>query len=265
MPSPGEYLDLLDPLANHPLNRGLVFLWLGLEHLSGGGSVYDLTNRTAGGVPTGGPTWIAWKDGFAALSFDGINDYVSVPTLPKLPDDYTVVMEVTPSGGLLDQYLLADWSFAERNFLFRLEGSEIVELLNGDGTTNQDSTCTGNALSIGSRYVIGARRSGSTFNVWQDGIQVASVAGAHSGGSTSNTVNLFADGSGTSNFPGSCGLVAIYDRALSDGEMLGVADQICGCYPDTLRRVSNRVWSFGADQGGVAATGYKYLPLLGVG
>ena len=75
---------------NHPLVKGLVGWWLMNE--GSGGKVFDLSGNNNIGSLQGDTTWTAGKHG-SCLSFDGNEDYVSLP-FTSLAYPYTVCMWV---------------------------------------------------------------------------------------------------------------------------------------------------------------------------
>jgi hypothetical protein len=52
----GRYVDLGNPVADHPLNRGLLAWWMALPNNAGGGTLFDLTRRYPGTL-TNAPVW----------------------------------------------------------------------------------------------------------------------------------------------------------------------------------------------------------------
>lgn len=54
-----------------------------------GTTAYDTSGNGNNGTLTNGPTWVHGKIG-GALSFDGVNDYVNLPSLPSITAPYTV-------------------------------------------------------------------------------------------------------------------------------------------------------------------------------
>jgi len=65
-------------IVGHPLARGLVGCWLFNE--GGGLYAFDLSGRNNKGTLTNGPLWYPGRTGLS-LSFDGADDYVSIPDL----------------------------------------------------------------------------------------------------------------------------------------------------------------------------------------
>jgi hypothetical protein len=73
---PDGIVDLLDPVADHDLNRGL-FAWLyPIDGLTGGDALYDLCGRHHASLAAGTarPSWTNEANGLTALQFDGTND-----------------------------------------------------------------------------------------------------------------------------------------------------------------------------------------------
>jgi hypothetical protein len=82
--TPFGRIDTRQPIDwQHPLNRGLLSCWLPFGPWRGGGTLRDLARRNDGTL-TNGPTWTAGPNGFGAVQFDGVNDYVDCGTIPGL-------------------------------------------------------------------------------------------------------------------------------------------------------------------------------------
>lgn len=62
-------IDLLNPVADHELNRGLISWWLPLENVSGGPTMWDVVGGNHGTL-TGSPAWSVGPSEWGAVSFD---------------------------------------------------------------------------------------------------------------------------------------------------------------------------------------------------
>ena len=80
-------VDWTQPVADHPLNDGLVSWWLAIpNHTSGTATWRDLCGKNDGTLTNFVNVDTAWKTqgqpgGFGALDFDGTNDYVVTPSI----------------------------------------------------------------------------------------------------------------------------------------------------------------------------------------
>src|SRR5690349_4775681 len=86
---PPQLIDLGNPVADHPLNLGLVAWWLSLPNNSGGTRLFDITGHGNTGTLTAGPTWRTglpvWGPGFSSLKFvTGSSQYVDCGNAPVL-------------------------------------------------------------------------------------------------------------------------------------------------------------------------------------
>lgn len=246
----GKYLDLGNPVADHPLNQSLVSWWLPLPNNSGGSRLFDLRGGNHGTL-TSGPTWTAGPNGFGAVQFDGSNDYVDLGNAPQL--------EITGHLTLAAFVRTTDLSGYR----------ELLQCAQGGSPFNG--------------YGFGTGSNGNKFGYWQNGfsdwqnsgtdckddkyhlwtVTVDSATGSFyldgrpdgtfSAGSRSASGQQKSIGAGA-NVPRylACklGCLWVYSRALSASEVAGLYDQTLRGHPDTLRRWTPRVWSFGTAGGG---------------
>lgn len=92
------YVDLRNPVSNHPLNRNLVAWWLPLDNNMGGNTLFDLKYRYPGSLGAGSasPSWqgagaSSPRQG-GSLFFDGVNDTVALPNFSSnFTDEATVL------------------------------------------------------------------------------------------------------------------------------------------------------------------------------
>lgn len=93
MPGP-RLIDLGDPVADHPLNYGLVAWWLGLPNTSGGGTLFDLVRQPGyDGTLTNGPTRTPDPSGFGGVAVtSGSSQYVGNTTLPVLAPPFAAAV-----------------------------------------------------------------------------------------------------------------------------------------------------------------------------
>lgn len=81
---------------SHPDNAGLACLLVGLPPTDGGGTLYDLTGKTAGATLQGGATWAGTPHGQSGLAFAGGTNAMraisaSNPNLPvRATDSWTI-------------------------------------------------------------------------------------------------------------------------------------------------------------------------------
>lgn len=241
-----DVIDLLDPVADHPLNDGLVGWWMPLENNWGGSYLYDLCGKSHGTLtnfPTG--CWGAAQDGSGTLTCDGVNDYVSIGTntaVGKIAGALTavVVLRTTDAGSpnrhLIGAYVVSPpytgwglslqsgwpqfWSNANAGGVWLTSSGSITDglwhhlIVTGTGTS-------------GAFYLDGAPRGTFTF----------AAPGSHSG-----SVTLMARSDGAYHCGGTIQSIAVLDRAVTAEGAKFLHQQWQQGYPDLLKRTPARFW-----------------------
>lgn len=237
------------PVVDHPLNRGLVGWWLPLPQWSGGSQLFDLLGRLPGTL-TGGPTWTTVPGSeFGALTFDGSNDYVDLGNSTTFDvTAFSIVARIrltaTPRGGIFDK--LNNGSFNGYTYVHNQNGMQVqalfVDAVGWQYSTTaipQSEWCTV-GVSFGGAFYLNGKADGS-------------VTGGTPTAQT-QTAKIGQDYAG--NFlTGSIAWVQLYSRALSADEHFALYVQGLQQFPDLLKRVPSRVWSFATSVGGAPATG----------
>jgi hypothetical protein len=260
---PGPRLiDLGNPVADHPLNRGLVAWWLGLPNNSGGSRLFDLTGRYSPGTLTNGPTWAPGPDAaFRALSFDGTDDTAAFPLTASFPRTAGTVFlraRSTTASGI------------RQMFMWRVDGSNEIGLVDFNGTFGLNLACQYNAggtnKNVGyatslttnewaSLAVVWDAGAASVLRLYLNGREVGTAATGLGTMSGSNPLFYHIGGAnGSDYFLGQIESTLLWERALSAGEVAALCDQSRRGYPDLLRRYTPRTWYFGAQAGGGGTT-----------
>lgn len=256
---PVRSINAANPVADHPLNRGLTAWWLGLPNIAGGSRLFDLGGRYPGTL-TNGPTWRPAADPgfFNGLDFDGANDYVTFGTSwAPLQGDFTLSMWLRPdtwaSGvGEFSGILSKRSAFASMAWeLFYNDSSQSVD----QGTAEGLAWASGNSLSngtigfgvvppLGSWSHVALTRSGNTYVCYLNGVtgSTETRAGVVPGGSDQVVMGVLGSelaGTAAYHYNGQISDVRVYDgRALSASAVWGLYDQGRRGNPDTLRTYS---------------------------
>jgi hypothetical protein len=252
-------IDLGNPVADHPLNRGLVSWWLPLPNTSGGSRLLDIVRGPGSrytGTLTGGPTWEAGPTGFASINFDGSDDRVTT-------FDFTDPV-VTVTGWFNTRSLSAlQHIFGHRNTTRR---SQLMIAATTGTVTFETSNTTPTVNSINSASTVTVDRwywfcatvdYPNTFKaLWLNGVEETSTTGI-SGALGAGGV-AFALGSRSATlsgpFNGRITGARYYGRAFTGSEQYALyADELAGC-PTTLRRYTPKTFSFGKPAAGGAVT-----------
>jgi hypothetical protein len=251
-------LDAVSPVEwGHPLNRGRVQWLSGLPGFGVGPVAHDLTGNRNHGVLAAGATWGYGPPGVRAVVMNGTDDHVS----------FTQV-------GVSNGVTIAAWVYATA-----LSGRQGVchngkVFLGTNGTTiewwpNTDTTVvSAGSIATGRWYRLLATQAGTSYAVYLDGNVTGSGTTVGLNGSAEATTCWGKFNGTTWPWVGSYTDMSIWRRGVSAAEAWAEYDQSRRGYPDLLRRVSSRVWSFGYDTGGGGGGGgltFKNLLLLGCG
>lgn len=241
----------------HPLNAGLVGDWTPapLPGWSGGLTLRDLVRggrRPNDGTLTNGPTWVGGPhDGFRALNFDGVDDYVDIADDPVWDANYITLScwfrtTATATRALLDR----DDEGSSRCWQFRCN-SPRIEFIPFVGGSPLFANGTSNPID-GRWHHAAATYDGATARVYVDGLLEGSAAGA--GVMSPGTIGprFGRRRQGDSQFGGAIADWRFYSRALSAAAIYALYDQRRRDSPDLYRWL--RPWSFGVAVAGGGTT-----------
>lgn len=258
MPTPAV-IDLSNPVADHPLNRGLVSWWLPLPNTGGGTTLIDLVATGRNHLTlTNGPTWATGPNGTGqALSLTAASSQYAqysgavVTAVPLTMACWFNVNNVTGdhclvslgASGSEDYFgLIANGSIAGDPI--RAPVRQGASGAFGETTTSFSAGVWSHACAV---FATNANRTaylnGGGAGSDTTSLTPASMALTGVGRLSRLTPAFYTDGRITD--------VRIYNRALSADEVLALYRQGLRGNPDTLRRFAPRVWSFG----GAAAAG----------
>jgi len=225
-----DYLDL-QIIANQWLSSGLLVTPL-QPSTAGLVAHYEFegtTNDSAGanhGISTGDPGFVAGKVG-QAISLDGLNDYVAVEGSYLLAS-YTVAMWFRVDGGAGNRDLFSAYDSAGgHGILLEVTGTGTLRFLHRFpfGTGGGTSIYTSTAYADGAWYHAVIVKSADTMTLYVDGQRIGSAADStqFSQALQRLTLGVLKHDSLTRYFPGAFDDVYLYSRALTYGEVAGLA------------------------------------------
>lgn len=247
-------IDLGNPVANHPLNVGVVAWWLPLANNSGTTTLFDIANRPGyNGALTNGPTWGPGPNGFGSLAFNSASSqYVELGVNPPIADFGTgpfslaCVFYRTSVVSGRQTFIRFDSDSGGR------PGYWLFESGGGSGFGFHVAAATLTDVATGSygagvwTWAAATRDAAGNAVIYCNGQQVASTTGATgSAGGTARNLRLAGFNAG-SYLSGGLSSVQIFKGiSLSAAQISALyLDWRLG-YPDTLRRFTPTVWSFG--------------------
>lgn len=256
----GSYVDLGNPVADHPLNAGLVAWWLGLPNNSGGGTLFDLCGQRPATL-TNGPAWSPSPGGFAGLSLDGTDDYAVADPFRFDPatSGYTYSAWIKPA--------FASSSGTRRGLICWRAGGIVggdqsrVRLIWLDGSSGfylddkaryafsgKPSFASGEA-----HHIAFTRTAAGGGQYYWDGSPLSTTTVIDLGGiEPANTYPIYIglDSENSAAWSGGLWDTRVYSRALTAADHAGLYDQGRRGHPDTLRRYRPWVAVLGAAAGG---------------
>lgn len=254
-----DILDYGNPVAQHPLNEGLVSWWLQLPLNRGSSRLLDLTRRNHGTL-TNGPTWQGARGrpgGWGAINQLAGNQYVLVSRTDLIfpsETDGTLAfwwrkVDTTGRTAVNAARVEEDFDASARVLVTTNYGGGFVIFDWGgwdEGSTRVSTSWSADTAWHHWCYTVGG---GLGMRIYRDGVLVASNSAT-----PFRTVDTrdFQIG----NFIGSYGDLAdhddwrAYSLALSATEVAALYDESRAGYPRCLRRVRRAAWSAPAAPGG---------------
>jgi hypothetical protein len=216
------------PQPQAPANSSLLGYWSFNE--GGGTSASDDAGDTAPGALIGGAGWTTGRFG-AAVSLDGVNDYVALPNVNVSGSAMTIAAWVrTSSFGTTDQRFVSKAVDGTINGQYWTVGAYVTGQgqrrlrfwLRTGGSTSTLSASSGD-VPVGTWYHVAAVYDGATMRLFLNGTQVGQVV--KSGTIAANSaaaVNVGRSHNGGGFANGAIDDVRIYDRALTGDELAQV-------------------------------------------
>lgn len=231
-------INLGNPVSSSPLNRGLVGWWLALPQRMGGLRFLDLCQPGNHGTLTNGPTWSSAAGrpgGFGSLSFDGINDYVTIPAI-SLTNTHTVSAWVRLDAAGSYPMILTSAAGPDLRFFvanrYPMYGANTVYAV---------------AATLGEWNHYLATSNGTNTALYLNGTSVATSV--VDGTTRSGTINIGRRSDGFY-LTGGIDDVRLWDRTLSADEARAAYNDSRTGYPQTLNRLPMRVYGTAGGGGG---------------
>ena len=201
----------------------------GLSYSGSGSNWVDLSGNYNNGTLINGPTFNSANEG--TIAFDGTNDYISFNTQPLSSTAFTIILNFKVSSftaqGTKFRRLIAinQTGYAFDNpFAFFVNDTGQLGYLFGNGSTNTEEMITitgGPTLEINKWYHATLTFNGTQKKLYIGGNLVSTITNSTTFTNSLNNKLIIGSRNGTDGcLQGSIGAVHIYDRALSDAEVL---------------------------------------------
>lgn len=243
-----------DPVNwGHPLNRGLVSWWLGLPGTGGGATLFDLVRQPGyNGTLTNGPTRAPMPNGFGGLTFDGANDYVSVPSAGNFTtSDFSASFWVRRDGDSSSgSVFIYKGLFNTNGWFIQSENStgRYLKLVTNQSGANQQTYVGSEKLVAGVWSHVVVTRAGASARIYVNGLDVTGTTGSHVNPASSSDALQFGQYGTTAttfSWVGAGGDFRLYSRALSASEAWLLYEEGRRGLPNLLRRAPRRAWLTG--------------------
>ena len=244
-----RHIDWRDPVADHPLNDGLVSWWLAVpNHTAGGATWRDLCGKNDGTLANFANVDQAWQTqgqpgGFGALEFDGSNDGVLAANNPATdwPVTLSAWFRVPVSGGEVLAAIVNTGAWTDSAILGVQGPSGYLTVDNARGGWGAQLVGS-TAVWTGWRHGAVVWRSGNTRQLYLDGqLDGEDALGKnYPVGADATSIGYLARISPVSYFDGEISDVRIWDRPLTASEIQDYYHRSQRYYPELLNRPTRR-------------------------
>jgi hypothetical protein len=201
----------------------------GLSYSGTGSNWVDISGNYNNGFLTNGPTYNSASEG--TIVFDGTNDYISFNSQPLSPTAFTIIVNFKistfTSQGTKFRRLIAinQTGYAFDNpFAFFVNDTGKLGYLFGNGASNTEEMLTitdGPTLEINKWYHATLTFNGTQKKLYIGGNLVSTITNSTTFTNSLNNKLIIGSRNGTDGcMQGSIGTVHIYNRALSDTEVM---------------------------------------------
>jgi N,N-dimethylformamidase beta subunit-like protein/uncharacterized protein DUF4082/concanavalin A-like lectin/glucanase superfamily protein/fibronectin type III domain protein/BACON domain-containing protein/Big-like domain-containing protein len=229
---------------------GLVGAW-GFDEASGT-TVSDTSPTANSGSVVGALRSTTGRFG-GALSFDGVNDRVTVPDVPALDLTTGMTLEAWVSPTAVNDWRTVMLKERAGNLVYSLYGSSDNGRPSAFVQTPLESDVRGTAaLAVNTWAHLASTYDGTTLRLYVNGTQVASRAVSGSITASTGVLSIGGNGSWGEWFAGLIDEVRVYNRALSASEVAADMTTPVTCAGPPVLAVSPAGLSFSGTQGGAA-------------
>ena len=198
------------------------------------GNLYNGSNICSNPPTSGCPTWVDGKFG-KALSFDGVDDYVNIPSSPSLNGLNTITLSVwvnptkTTEGTIIskhDNYLNREWQIYINPKTYKYTFQVF------DNSTNTFSEVAGIVATAGKwTHIVGVYNNGG-LRIYCDGVLISSATTDKIIRATNIPIRIGSRADNARYYGGIIDEVRIYNRALSE-------EEIKFLYQEGLKKLQN--------------------------
>jgi hypothetical protein len=214
--------------ARYPrLLNGLLMSACPHLHPRAGLSLYDVSGWCRNGTLSGMDPATDWvlSGQYNALDFDNIDDFVAMGSLSVYPSTITIslwyLIRTAPGATAFNTCLLSNQQAAIPYFGFDFRGSSTTTLEAGITVNSANPVVSLGTITLNTWTHVVASYNGAALVGYCNGAQTGSTAQTGVMNASTNSVNLARNPGFTSRrFNGQIADVAIWDRALSAGEVL---------------------------------------------
>jgi len=182
-----------------------------------GSSASDSSGNSNTGTLTGSPAWVDGKIG-KSLQFDGLNTYVSVADSNILDLTTGISVEAWVKCGDISQDGSTRRVLDKGAYLIGASDKAYFKIFKGGIASSVEKTWTSADVNVW-HHLVGTY-DGATLKLYQDGVLVNQTATTGSIDTNTTTLNIGRQPSGAGRFSGIIDEVKIYNRALTDAEVL---------------------------------------------
>jgi hypothetical protein len=199
-----------------------------------GTSIYDLSGNNVTGTLTNGPTYSSLHGG--TITFDGSNDYISMPSSSNLLSfgtadfsiSFWIYVNSTSSQTIFTNYNAYNSGFTNYLFIGYLNASGGIYILDSSGNTTSP-TAVGCSISPNRWTQVTFTRTSTTYSCYKNGVFVNSQSDTDvSYTGTGRTILLGGGLADFGYFNGQIANLSVYSRALGASEVAQMFDSTKG-------------------------------------
>lgn len=262
----GAYIDLANPVSDHPLNTGLVECWLPLPNGQSGATLFGLLGRYPGTLQNGVGRSSGLLPEFASVTFDGGNDQIDCgiainSQVSGTAVSFAALIRLSGAGTRIIVRNDAGSGGGGTGFAFRINSAHVQLEMYPEVDSASGATTLANDVWY---HVAGTFQGGTAIRVYLDGTpDGVNTTGIQASLGVSGSSLIHGSYGGGEYFAGRMAGVWAWNRTLSASEVFAHAQQCRQGFPDILRRFSRRAYLFGSGGAAPPAGNRRRRILLG--